>query len=96
MLPRFVELLGTGRNTDTLLSLFEEFQQLRLRVLLEPSYQISCVELNHTDVQPYGYIDIVHTPYANIISRFGARWSQRAWYIKLLFVLFIVFFSAWF
>lgn len=95
VLPRFVELLGTGWNTETLLSVFEEAQQLRLHALLEPSYQISCVLLSQTIVQPYGYVDVTVTPYANAMSRFGGRWAQRAWYIKLLFVLAIIFISAW-
>lgn len=95
VLPRFVELLGTGWNTETLLSVFEEASQLRLHALLQPSYQISCVLLSQAIIQPYGYVDVINTPYANVMSRFGGRWSQRAWYVKLLFVLAIIFISAW-
>lgn len=95
MLPRFVELLGTGWNTDTLLSVFEESQQLQLHVILEPSYQISCALLSNADVQPYGYVDIIHSPYSHVISRFGARWSQRPRYLKLLLVLSIIIVSGW-
>lgn len=88
-MPRFVQFLGAW-SSATLLSVFEEETQLRLHVLLDPSYVIVCQQLSVDMIVPYGYVDMYQTPYANFFSRLGALRAHQAWYIKIGVVIAIV------
>jgi hypothetical protein len=92
VMPLLFSFLDKSRSSESFLYFLEEDTHILLKQLLVPQYEVVCQYIDL--VEPYGSVDLDHSPYATIFARLGMRWSQRSRWIKVLTSVLIIIISS--